>query len=309
LLSYSQNIDPDWSPDGDRIVFAKRTNGDYGEYRIHVMNADGSNQIQLTEVAGSSEPKWSPNGKKIMYNSNMNGTGQIYVMDPDGSDKRKLTEWKVLESGAQWSPSGDRIAFMAARDKNTQVYIFNADGSNPVQVAKVETNLSQPIWSPDGNYIVSQSIGGLKSLNYLRTNLVEGKNEFILSGNNIVSFCGWTKTMDKIIYKRTSVSAPMVSTSFIYMANPDESKPKKVTRRIDNLYKVSLSPDGSKLLCTAREKIFVVDIITGKRTTIGSNFHAAVWSPDGTAIVMVSDGLQNIFTVNTDGTSLKQLTF
>ena len=70
---------PEWSPDGKKIVFETWRDGNS---EIYVMNADGSNQTNITNHnADDRYPAWSPDGKKIAFVSNRSGYNQIYVME------------------------------------------------------------------------------------------------------------------------------------------------------------------------------------------------------------------------------------
>src|ERR1051326_8114570 len=68
-------------PANGKIAFA--TNRD-GNFEIYVMNANGSNQTRLTNVAGfDMDPTWSPDGKKIAFRSSRSGRNQLYIMNGD----------------------------------------------------------------------------------------------------------------------------------------------------------------------------------------------------------------------------------
>jgi TolB protein len=78
-----------WSPDGSKIAFACRNEGDFN---ICVMDLSSGNTVQLTSEGSNGHPGWSPNGDKIVYQTRRGGRTQISTMDADGQNKRLLTE-------------------------------------------------------------------------------------------------------------------------------------------------------------------------------------------------------------------------
>lgn len=108
---------PDYSPDGKKIVFMRF-------YDLYVMSEDGTNVVRLTSDGSTNEwPHWSPDGRKIVFHSSRSGDFEIYVMNPNGKDVRQLTSeggrWPV------WSPDGRWIAFQ----NNFDIYVIHPDGS------------------------------------------------------------------------------------------------------------------------------------------------------------------------------------
>ncbi len=146
--------DPAISPDGTKIVYCSAHDTRY--FEIYVMNADGSGRKQLTSfnTADACGPVWSPNGKTIAFYAyaftNPNRNPQIWTMDPDGSNQKRLTDHGMDPS---WSPDGRQIAFSSNHDNVFQIYEMNADGSNAHRVSKDKTEASNPAWAPDGQAI------------------------------------------------------------------------------------------------------------------------------------------------------------
>ncbi|MFC1942916.1 hypothetical protein ACFLWU_06870 [Chloroflexota bacterium] len=126
---------PDWSPDGEKLVFVTSIDG---ILQTCVMNADGSDQVNLSKYEDSQFreywAEWSPNGSKIAFVREYSSSGEweIVVMNPDGSDKRVVSSncTKYLQNFA-WSPDGNRIAYASKSSSDDwPIYIEDADGSN-----------------------------------------------------------------------------------------------------------------------------------------------------------------------------------
>jgi Tol biopolymer transport system component len=134
---------PAWSPDGRKLAFVSRRDGNS---EIYVMNADGSDQRNLTRHAASDQsPAWSPDGQSIAFVSRRSGLAEIHVMNADGSDQRNLRVRVGRDSGLGWSPDGRKIAFTAG---STEVYVVNADGSGRRQLTRSPWANWFAGWSP-----------------------------------------------------------------------------------------------------------------------------------------------------------------
>ncbi len=146
----ASDSDPDWSPDGSRIVFVRTPRARPPE--IWVMNADGSGARRLlslspgTGVSGMSagdfspHPRWSPDGGRIAYaavpraeNPGAPLYPSIFVVNADGSNETQLTDNDSINSNPVWSPDGKQIAW-AAKDfinrQNWRVWMMNSSGGN-----------------------------------------------------------------------------------------------------------------------------------------------------------------------------------
>lgn len=138
---------PAWSPDGSKITFtSNRSEG----YHIYIMNADGSNQVELVKGCISS---FSPDGNQILYGIYCNDTSDLWLMNADGSNQRTLTSGYECKN-ATWSPDGQRIVFQVSqggKEGPFALYILSLaapDPSNWIMIADYNINGISPVWQP-----------------------------------------------------------------------------------------------------------------------------------------------------------------
>src|SRR5918994_7098380 len=109
--------DPQLSPDGKQLLFTIdkadwKANRRIGH--IYRINADGTNQVQLTfGERGESSQRWSPDGKSIAFSArrDADANNQIYVLDTDGGEARRVTNHNAAPSQLTWAPDGKSIWF------------------------------------------------------------------------------------------------------------------------------------------------------------------------------------------------------
>ncbi len=156
---------PCWSPDGKTILFT--SDRDNKNREIYRMNSDGSNVTRLTNNDLFEEvPTFSKDGSKILFTRQIvemvdtvkTTNGEIFIMDQNGKNEKRLTFKKGYDSGAKFSPDGKRIAFYGPNeDKNFELFIMNADGTNITNLTNDILEDYSPDWSPDGKWIAYSS--------------------------------------------------------------------------------------------------------------------------------------------------------
>lgn len=149
---------PDFSPDGQRILFSRAPagRGCAGvDLALWVINVDGRGLKQVKEHATFGS--WSPDGERIVYGSEFWSHGtNIWVSNADGADARPLTTLGGV--APQWSPDGTRIAFTSSRRAGKgDVWVMDADGSKQHFVTASTGKDGFATWSPDSRRIAFAS--------------------------------------------------------------------------------------------------------------------------------------------------------
>jgi dipeptidyl aminopeptidase/acylaminoacyl peptidase len=119
LFKFKRVAEPQVSPDGKLVVYQvgsvnladNKTTTD-----LWIAGTDGKTPLRQLTNAGKSDkhPRWSPDGKQILFESNRSGSNQIWVIDLNGGEARKLTDISTEASNAIWSPDSSHIAFVSA---------------------------------------------------------------------------------------------------------------------------------------------------------------------------------------------------
>lgn len=153
----NNDIDPTFSPDGERIVFIR--DGD-----IHIIEiATG----QVTQVTNNNAfefvPVFSPDGQSIAFSrfvidpGENQGDDEIFIINLATGQETRLTDNAVQDRFTDFSPDGQRIVFESNRDGDSDIFTMNVDGTNVTQITNDPAFDSIPVFSPDGRQIAFAS--------------------------------------------------------------------------------------------------------------------------------------------------------
>jgi TolB protein len=145
--------DPDWSPDGQTILFTSHDRADDAlnsvTAEIYAMNPDGTGAPQRLTFNTEEEraPAWSNDGTRIVFMCRRGGNDfEICVMNADGSNQSQLTNNLVGDLTPTWSVDDQQIMFHRPVAGRLQLFAMNADGTNQHQVTNAAGNNAFANW-------------------------------------------------------------------------------------------------------------------------------------------------------------------
>ena len=121
---------------------------------VYMMNPDGSEQVNLTQHgADDQQAVWSPTGEQILFVSDRGGTRDLYLMDADGGNvrrvfKRKIEVWRTRPT---WSRDSKQFAYQCVDWNFIKGGLYL--GTFGEEDAEFIANYNTPEWSPDGSEI------------------------------------------------------------------------------------------------------------------------------------------------------------
>ena len=241
------------------------------------------------------------------------GNPEIYIMNADGSDQRRLTNDKAADNTPILSPDGSKIAFVSQRGGGFDIFVMNADGTNQRRLTdftKLGIGAVNPSWSPDGKRVLFRS--RVKRLDIYVINL-DGTGLVKLTDEpRGVVMPAWSPDGRKVAFGSLRHGEPE-----IYTMNADGSGHTRLTFNTSRDNRPSWSPDSRRIAFQSDRdgemEIYVMNADGTEQTRLTRNPTEDAypsWSPDGKHIAFHRRvlGHGTIFTMNADGSDVKRLT-
>jgi TolB protein len=158
----SINNFPSWSPSGDAVIYTSYRMENRPMLFLSTRGPGKPGRI-LSKFSGMPQYRavFHPGGRELAVVMSPSGSSEIYRVELDGRNLRRLTQNRSIDVSPSWSPDGRRLAFVSDRSGSPQIYLMDANGSNTRRLTFDGNYNTNPAWSPDGRWIAYQGrVGG-----------------------------------------------------------------------------------------------------------------------------------------------------
>lgn len=190
-------MSPAWSPDSRRLAYVS-FEGDRSSIFIQTLRT--GNRVQVSSRAGvNGAPAFSPDGRKLVVTlSDADGNLDIYTLDINSRQTKRITTHRAIDTEGSWSPDGSTIYFTSDRSGGPQIYRVSSNGGSAERVTFEGGYNARPRLSPDGEKL---AMVHLVNGNYrIAVMDVKRKDVLVLSGGSQDESPSFAPNSDTLIY-------------------------------------------------------------------------------------------------------------
>jgi Tol biopolymer transport system component len=261
------------------LVFVSTRDGDYALFGAA---ADGSNEHRLSSEKGDPstpsglffqvQPAWSPDARLIAFASRRDGRSHIYIMRPDGSGTRRITNSRMDDDHPSWSPDGRQIAFA----REGALFVVAAGGGRARRLGHGLGNAADPAWSPNGKLLAYDYRRPGSSVREIWIAAADGSRPRPLTRLGAVSAMpAWSPNGRRIAF-HSNVRAGHYE---IYSIGFGDGL-RRETRSSTDTFEAAWSPSGREIAFSRGGAIWAVDHARhARRITSAQNDSSPAWRP------------------------------
>lgn len=289
------------SPDGKRVVYTVAYYSvpeNKSNREVFVMNADGSDNKQITKTGfAENEAVWIKGGTKIAFLCNESGSSQLWEMNPDGTDRKRLSDYDKDIEGFAFSPDEKKVLFIS------QVKTVNSTADKYPDLDKatgvIITDLMYKHWDEWVTTVPHPFVADFDGESISNpVDVMEGELfESPMKPFGGIEQLAWNTTSDKIAYtsrKKTGKEYAISTNSDIYVYDLNTKQTTNITEENKGYdTNPTYSPDGKSIAWLSMERdgyeadqnrLMVMNLETGEKTFVSKNFDSNVdsycWSAD-----------------------------
>ena len=307
-----------------------------GFYKIDARTGEVVERLTADPKLRDKDPRWSPDRRKIawmrgeVYKEGTTGVpGEIYVMDADGTDRRRVTDSELPNFDPDWSPDSTKLVFERGFLEESDVVTINADGSGERRLTRDDGVDIDPVWSPNGRWIAWASDGAIRKMR------ADGTDKQKLTGARQAERRAtdeaprWSPAGNAILFVR-SIHGKDDWNMELFIVRPNGRGLTRLTRSPEDEYEHSWSPDGTKIVFqrrrweasdgTYRQHLWVMDADGGNQIRLTGNLAVRnwylsfypTWSPNGTRVAYSTNRMRcnraDLWVARADGSGRRRLT-
>ena len=289
------------SPDGKRVVYTVAYYSvpeNKSNREVFVMNADGSDNKQITKTGfAENEAVWIKGGSKIAFLCNESGSSQLWEMNPDGTDRKRLSDYDKDIEGFAFSPDEKKVLFIS------QVKTVNSTADKYPDLDKatgvIITDLMYKHWDEWVTTVPHPFVADFDGESISNpVDVMEGELfESPMKPFGGIDQMAWNTTSDKIAYtsrKKTGKEYAISTNSDIYVYDLNTKQTTNITEENKGYdTNPTYSPDGKSIAWLSMERdgyeadqnrLMVMNLETGEKTFVSKDFDSNVdsycWSAD-----------------------------
>ncbi|TWV62400.1 S9 family peptidase [Parabacteroides distasonis] len=289
------------SPDGKKVVYTVAYYSvpeNKSNREVFVMNADGSDNKQITKTGfAENEAVWIKGGTKIAFLCNESGSSQLWEMNPDGTDRKRLSDYDKDIEGFAFSPDEKKVLFIS------QVETVNSTADKYPDLDKatgvIITDLMYKHWDEWVTTVPHPFVADFDGKSISNpVDVMEGELfESPMKPFGGIEQLAWNTTSDKIAYtsrKKTGKEYAISTNSDIYVYDLNTKQTTNITEENKGYdTNPTYSPDGKSIAWLSMERdgyeadqnrLMVMNLETGEKTFVSKDFDSNVdsycWSAD-----------------------------